>query len=53
MEHETQTEHPLMSLLAAGIPLSLLVDLGVAGGPASAEIYREEPADTRWISSAA
>lgn len=53
MEHETRTEHPLMTWLAAGVPLSLLVDLGMPGGPASDEIYREEPADTRWITSAA
>lgn len=53
MEHETRTEHPLMTWLAAGVPLSLLVDLGMSGGPASDEIYRDEPADTRWIPSAA
>lgn len=53
MDNETRTQHPLMGWLQAGVPLTLLLDLGVAGGPASADIYREEPADTRWITSAA
>lgn len=51
--NETRSEHPLMGWLAAGIPLSLLLDLGMTGGPASPDIYREEPADTRWITFAA
>lgn len=53
MDDETRTEHPLMSCLRAGVPLTLLLDLGMGGGPASAEIYREEPGDTGWITSAA
>jgi hypothetical protein len=35
----------MMSLLACGIPLSLLMDLAVPGGPCSSEIYQcERPA---------
>ena len=40
---------PAMDLLAAGVPLSLLLDLLTASGPDSAELFRAEKADTRWI----
>lgn len=38
-----------MSVLAAGIPLSLLVDLADEAGPDSARILRREVADTSWL----
>lgn len=34
-------------LLAAGIPLSLLLDL--ATGPQSSEVFDSEPADSGWL----
>jgi hypothetical protein len=37
-----------MACLEDGIPLSLLVDLLKAGGPDTAWIYAQEPADTTW-----
>ena len=40
---------PAMDLLAAGVPLSLLIDLFTPTGPDSAELFRAETADTRWI----
>jgi hypothetical protein len=45
----TSVQHPLMAVLAAGVPLSLLVDLADEGGPDSARIYRREVADTAWL----
>ena len=41
--------HPLMAVLAAGVPLTLLVDLADADGPDSARIYRREVADLSWL----
>jgi hypothetical protein len=38
---------PVMALLGAGIPLSLLVDLAAA--PDSAAIARSEGGETAWI----
>ena len=42
--------HPLMAVLAAGVPLTLLVDLADADGPDSARIFRREVADLSWLS---
>lgn len=38
-----------MSWLAAGIPLSLLVDLLDDAGPRSDVIFAAEPADLSWL----
>lgn len=35
--------------LAAGVPLTLLIDLLEAAGPHSTQILDAEPADARWI----
>lgn len=42
---------PVVTLLAAGVPVTLLADLFPAGGPDSAHIYRHEPSvdDTSWL----
>jgi hypothetical protein len=42
---------PVLTLLEAGIPVTLLADLFAARGPDSAHIYRHEPAvdDTAWL----
>ncbi len=42
-----------MTLLAAGIPLSLLLDLLDERGPDSARIYAEEPSDAGWLDTRA
>ncbi len=34
--------------LAAGVPLTLLIDLLDSAGPDSPRIYRDEPADLDW-----
>jgi hypothetical protein len=36
--------HPVMTVLAAGVPLTLLLDLLPPGGPDSQLIYLTEPA---------
>ena len=41
--------HPVMRLLAAGVPVSLLVDLLSSEPPFSREIYWVESADDSWI----
>lgn len=38
------------SLLHAGVPLSLLLDLADPAGPDSSAVYAAEPADTAWLS---
>jgi hypothetical protein len=38
-----------MVWLAAGIPLSLLIDLLEPAGPDSAEIFDDEHGDTSWV----
>ncbi len=38
-----------MELLAAGIPLTLLLDLADANGPQSRGILEEEPGDASWL----
>lgn len=35
--------------LAAGVPLTLLIDLLEQAGPDSRRIYREEPAELDWL----
>ncbi|HEY5117298.1 MAG TPA: hypothetical protein VIM19_03510 [Actinomycetes bacterium] len=42
---------PVLALLEAGVPVTLLADLFAAHGPDSAHIYRHEPAvdDTYWL----
>ena len=37
------------ALLAAHVPLSLLLDLAQPGGPRSAELLSGEPGDTAWL----
>jgi hypothetical protein len=37
------------SLLHAGVPLSLLLDLADPHGPASREVYAHEPGDAGWV----
>jgi hypothetical protein len=38
-----------MGLLAAGIPLSLLMDLVDAGGPQSRDLVDNEVGDASWL----
>ena len=42
---------PVLTLLEAGVPVTLLADLFAARGPDSVHIYRHEPAvdDTSWL----
>lgn len=42
-----------MSLLAAGVPLTLLWDLVAEEDPRSADYLRAEPADLSWIPAVA
>ena len=42
-----------MAWLAAGIPLTLVLDLLDETGPRSAAILADEPADLRWLEHAA
>ena len=39
----------VMDLLAAGIPLSLLIDLVDAGGPHSRDLVDHETGDASWL----
>ncbi|MDX6202111.1 MAG: hypothetical protein QOF82_3139 [Frankiales bacterium] len=41
--------HGVMGLLAAGIPLSLLMDLVDAGGPQSRDLVDNEVGDASWL----
>ncbi len=43
------TTHPVMTALAAGVPLSLLADLANPAGPDSRRIYDTETADLSWL----
>lgn len=36
-------------LLAAGVPLTLLLDLADDGGPRSRQRYADEPAELDWL----
>lgn len=38
-----------MAVLAAGVPLSLMLDLAAPGGPDSGRIYHREAADLSWL----
>jgi hypothetical protein len=40
--HDSSGPSPALDLLAAGIPLTLLLDLALPEGPDSAYIYRSE-----------
>lgn len=40
---------PVMTWLAHGLPISLLLDLAEPEGPNSPEIARLERADTSWV----
>ena len=46
--HDTDSSRA-MALLADGVPLSLLLDLAAA--VPSRDVYRDEPADTGWLTS--
>ena len=39
----------VMGLLAAGIPLSLLLDLADAAGPQSQDLAEHEDGDSSWL----
>jgi hypothetical protein len=41
--------HPVMAALAAGCPLTLLIDLTDARGPDSRRIMAQEHADLSWL----
>jgi hypothetical protein len=41
--------HPVMAALAAGCPLTLLIDLTDARGPDSRRIMAREHADMSWL----
>lgn len=45
--------HPLMAVLASGVPLSLLVDLASPDGPDSVRIFGREVADVSWLAGLA
>jgi hypothetical protein len=46
--------HPIMTLLTAGVPLTLILDLAYPDGPDSQMIYRlEQPVDAPAPASAA
>lgn len=44
-----QAEEVLSSLLAAHVPLSLLLDLADPHGPHSSELLRREPGSADWL----
>ena len=39
------------ALLRAGIPLTLLLDLGLPDGPRSRHLYVQEPGDAGWLTA--
>jgi hypothetical protein len=41
--------HSASALLAAGIPMSLIIDLAEPAGPRSHDVYVAEPADLAWL----
>jgi len=44
---------PVMAFLEAHVPLSLLMDLALAGRVRSEEVFAAEPAELSWLSAAA
>ena len=46
---QLRTTHPVMTALAAGVPLALLADLADPAGPDSRHIYDTETADLSWL----
>ncbi len=47
---ETSTpEDPVMGLLGAHLPLSLIMDLVMPAGPHSRDLLIAEPGDTSWL----
>ena len=50
---ELLREHPVMRLLADGVPLTLLADLLTCNPPDFRRVYRSEGGDTTWVSPAA
>ena len=46
---DEQSGPGVMGLLAAGIPLSLLIDLVDAGGPQSQDLAEHEVGDSSWL----
>lgn len=45
--------HPVMTALAQGVPLTLLLDLADPAGPESARILAAETADLAWMAELA
>ena len=43
------TAHPVMAALAAGVPLTLLMDLADPAGPDSRTVLATEVADLGWL----
>jgi len=43
------TAHPVMAALAAGVPLTLLMDLADPAGPDSRTVLATEVADLTWL----
>jgi hypothetical protein len=46
---QSSRPHPVMAALAAGCPLTLLIDLTDARGPDSKRIMAREHADMSWL----
>jgi hypothetical protein len=49
LDADTSPTDRALSLMHAGVPLSLLLDLAMPVH--SADLYAEEPADTTWVPS--
>ncbi len=45
----SQQDDPVMDLLGAHLPLSLIMDLAMPAGPHSRDLLTAEPADTSWL----
>ncbi len=46
---EPAQDDPVMGLLGAHLPLSLIMDLVMPAGPHSRDLLVAEPADTSWV----